>query len=154
VSAWEEQALPVLRALEDPQDRNLGDGFLPVGRGAGGRTLRLDMDEGVLVATLFQLHDLQYVKFGDYQHNLGFTGLRITGRGLQVLGQWPRFEAMVSPATLAEAVDRLAELAADNEQRTLFRRVADYLRAKSVGTVRTTAIAVGAQIARNAVGLP
>jgi hypothetical protein len=110
VSAWDEEALPVLRVLQDPQDRNLKDGFLPVGQGAGANALRLAMDEGVLVETIFQLSDLRYVSFGDYSGNLGFTDLRITGRGLQVLGEWPRFEAMVSPATLAEAVERFAEL--------------------------------------------
>jgi hypothetical protein len=154
VSAWDKEALPVLGVLQDPQDRNLKDGFLPVGQGAGAKALRLDMDEDVLVETIFQLSDLRYVSFGDYSGNLGFTDLRITGRGLQVLGEWPRFEAMVSPATLAEAVERFAELAPDVEQRRRFRRVADYLRRKTAGSVRTTAIAIGAQIVRNSVGLP
>jgi hypothetical protein len=158
VSAWEEQALPILRVLKDPQDPYLRDGVLSVGRGEGARALQLEIDEGALFETLFQLRDLRYVEFSDPEYDSGrgasFSDLRITGRGLQVLGEWPRFESMVSPATLAEAIDRLAEFAPDDEQRILFRRVADYLRAKSAGTVRTTAIAVGAQIARNAVGLP
>jgi hypothetical protein len=154
VSAWEEQALPVLRVLKDSQNRNLKEGFLPVGQGAAVRTLGLEMEEGVLVETVFQLGDLEYVRFGDYQHNFGFTDLRITGRGLQVLGQWPRFEVLLSPATLAEAVERLAERAPDEEQRALFRRVAAYLRAKSAGAVRSTAVVVGSQLVRSFLGLP
>jgi hypothetical protein len=158
VSAWEEQALPILRVLRDPQDAYLKDGFLSVGRGEGARALHLEMDEGVLFETLFQLRDLRYVEFSDPEYDSGpgasFSDLRITGRGLQVLGEWPRFEAIVSPATLAEAVDRFAEFAPDDEQRTGFRRVADYLRAKGAGTLRTTAITVGVQLVRSAVGLP
>jgi hypothetical protein len=143
VSAWEEQAMPVLRALEDPRDHNLKDGFLSIERGEGGRTLGLEMEDGALVETLFQLRDLGYVVFTDPEYfgsGASFTDVRITGRGLQVLGQWPRFEAMVSPSTLAEAVDRLGEFAPDDEQRTVFRRVAAYLRDKSAGTLRTTAM--------------
>lgn len=159
MSAWDEQALPVLRALEDPQDYHLKDGVLFVGLGERGvETLGVDMEEGELFETLFQLRDLGYVEFGEPTYETGpgaaFMDLRITGRGLQVLGEWPRFEAMISPATLAEIVDRLAEFAPDEEQKQGFQRVAAYLRSKGAGGLKATAIAAGAQLARNLAGFP
>jgi hypothetical protein len=101
VSAWEEQALPILRVLKDPQDPYLRDGVLSVGRGEGARALQLEIDEGALFETLFQLRDLRYVEFSDPEYDFGrgasFSDLRITGRGLQVLGEWPRFGPWSAP---------------------------------------------------------
>jgi hypothetical protein len=159
MSAWEKQALPVLRALAEPQDHHLKDGVLFVGPAERGReTLGVDIEEGELFEVLFQLRDLGYVEFSDPMYESGpgaaFSDLRITGRGLQVLGEWPRFEAMVSPATIAEVVERLAEFAPDDDQRSRLQRVAGYLRSKSKGTVKATAITLGAQSVRAVLGLP
>jgi hypothetical protein len=159
MSQWERYALPCLRSLADPSDHHLRDGFLAVGLGErGGDTLNLEIEEGVLFETLFQLRDLKYVAFSEPMYESGggalFNDLRITGRGLQVLGEWPRFEAMVSPATLGAVIDRLAEFAPEEEQRTAYRRGAGYVRAKGARALKTSAIALGAQAIRGLLGLP
>jgi hypothetical protein len=63
--------------------------------------------------------DVGYVEHGEVSYyrpsGVSFTGLRVTGRGPQVLGEWPRFEAMVSPATLAGLVERLADYTPGDE---------------------------------------
>jgi hypothetical protein len=94
--------LPVLTALATSKDYHLQDGIFMVGTGNPGvETLGHEIEEGELFDALFQLRDLDYVTFNEpsYESSPGaiFSELRVTGRGLQVLGQWPRFEAMVSP---------------------------------------------------------
>ncbi|HEV7529183.1 MAG TPA: hypothetical protein VGO29_09835 [Solirubrobacteraceae bacterium] len=65
--------------------------------------------------TILQLSDAGYVEFKNLSYEIAggahISGLHITGRGLQVLGEWPRFEAIVSPLTLAALLEALAEYA-------------------------------------------
>jgi hypothetical protein len=73
--------------------------------------------------------------------------------GLQVLGQWPRFEAWTSPATLAAFAEQLAQFVGPDD-RTRLQRAADYLRSRGPDAIKGAAIAVGTQLARAAAGLP
>jgi hypothetical protein len=81
-----------------------------------------------------------------------FLDLRLTGRGLQVLGAWPRFEAWTSPAPLAAFADQLAEFASP-EDRTRLERAGAYLRSQAPGAIKGAAIAATSQLVRNVLGL-
>ena len=108
---WEQRALPVLRALANPTGHYIREGILFVGHGRDSE-LGVDLPAGFLHDTILQLADLGYVQLNEVNYEGGggatFLGLRITGRGLQVLGQWPRFEALISPGTLAAVLEQLS----------------------------------------------
>lgn len=156
LSHWERVAMPLLERLVEREDELREKGFLEVGGDRGREALGLDIDEGELFDGLFQLQDLGYITFEvNREGGSGalFLKLQVTGRGLQVLGDWPRFEAWVSPETLASFAERLIEFAPANE-RTRLERAAAYLRQRAPGVIKGAAIAAGSQLARNAVGLP
>jgi hypothetical protein len=158
VSRWEDRALPVLVALNESTDRNLRGGILPVGPGnQGAAVLGLELSDDAIHDTILQLGDLGYVEYKDISYttrgSATFIGLRVTGRGLQVLGQWPRFEALVSPATLAEVVGRLADYAAPEEAPPM-KRAAGVIRRLGAAGLRSAAIGIGSQLLRGALGLP
>jgi hypothetical protein len=158
VSRWEDRALPVLVALNESTDRNLRGGILPVGPGnLGAAVLGLELSDDAVHDTILQLGDLGYLEYNDISYttrgSATFIGLRVTGRGLQVLGQWPRFEALVSPATLAEVVGRLADYAAPQEAPPM-KRAAEVIRRLGAAGLRSAAIGIGSQLLRGALGLP
>lgn len=158
MSRWEERALPVLAGLNESADPNLSGGILPVGPGKqGAAVLGLELSDDAIHDTILQLGDVGYAEYNDISYTTGgsatFIGLRVTGRGLQVLGQWPTFEALVSPTTLAAVVDRLAEYAAP-EEAPLMKRAAGVIRRVGAAGLRSAAIGIRSQLLRGALGLP
>lgn len=154
---WELVALPVLQHLVKEEDALRKRGLLQLGVGQdGAKWLGLAIDDGELFDTLHQLQDLGYVSF-DLTLEGGpgalFIDLRLTGRGLQVLGEWPRFEAWSSPATLAAFAEQLAQFVAPDD-RTRLERAAAYLRSQAPAAVKGAAIAAGSQLVRSALGIP
>jgi len=154
---WEAAALPVLQQLVEKEGALRERGLLQLGLGQeGAKWLGLDIDDGELFDTLHQLQDLGYVSFNlTLESGPGalFLDLHLTGRGLQVLGEWPRFEAWSSPATLAAFAEQLAQFVSPDD-RTRLERAAQYLRSQASGAIKRAAIAAGSQMARNALGLP
>jgi hypothetical protein len=154
---WSERALPVLQALQSPADPLLRDGFLSLGRERAGTRLALELSDDAIHDTILQLADAAYVEFKDLQYESGggahISGLHVTGRGLQVLGEWPRFEALVSPLTLAALLDALAEHAPEEEAKAM-RRAANVVRRVAASTLKSLAFGAGSQLLRGALGLP
>jgi hypothetical protein len=68
-----------------------------------------------------------------------FTNILVTGRGMQALGQWPLFEEITSPPTLAAFLERLAERAENPEDADILRRTADYVRSLSGAVLQAAA---------------
>jgi hypothetical protein len=103
------------------------------------------------------LNDLGYVD-GQVQYETGpgalFTHLRVTGRGQQALGEWPLFDEIASPATLALFLERLAEEAPTDEEASNLRRAAGYVRGLAVPALRAAAVGALAHVARAYLGLP
>lgn len=158
MSQWVERALPVLVALHDSTDRYVRDGFLFMGLGERAATmLKLELSDDAIHDAVLQLGDLGYLEYNSIDYATGptatFSGLRVTGRGLQALGEWPRFEALISPTTLAAVVDRLAEYASP-EEATPMKRAAAVIRKTGSAGLRSAAIGVGGQLLRHALGLP
>lgn len=157
VTHWEAVALPVLQHLVEKGDALHERGLLQLGLGQNGaKWLGVDIDDGELFDTLCQLHDLDYVSFNlTLEGGAGalFVDLRPTGRGLQVLGEWPRFEAWSSPATLAAFAEQLAQFVAPDD-RTRLERAAAYLRSQAPDAIKGAAVAAGSQLIRNALGIP
>jgi hypothetical protein len=119
--------------------------------------LRLALSGTEIYNTILQLHDARYVEWDEDPHFYGgggvtFIGLKVSGRGLQVLGEWPRFEALVSPPTLATLVDRLAEYT-EGDERSKMQRAAEVIRHAGVAGLRTLAIGAGSQLLRSTLGL-
>jgi hypothetical protein len=81
-----------------------------------------------------------------------FTSLRVTGRGLQALGEWPLFDEIASPATLAALLERLAEEAPTNEEASNMRVAAEYVGSLGESLVRSVATGALAQLARTMIG--
>jgi hypothetical protein len=154
---WTDRALPVLRALEAPSDRNLRDGFLSLGRGRAEKNLGIELSDDAAHDTILQLSDAGYVEFKKLGYETGggahFSGLHITGRGLQVLGEWPRFEVIVSPLTLAALLDALAEYAPADEAREM-KRAASFVRGIAATTLKSLAIGAGSQLLKGVLGIP
>jgi hypothetical protein len=150
-------ALPVLQHIVEKEDALRERGLLQLGLGQNGaKWLGLDVDDGELFDTLYQLQDLGYVSFNvtlEGGQGALFIDLRLTGRGLQVLGEWPRFEAWSSPATLAAFAEQLAQFVAPDD-RTRLERAAGYLRSQAPGAIKGAATAAGSQLVRNALGIP
>jgi len=156
MNRWEERAIPVLRALRSSPDRYVREGILLLGYGRGA-ALGVGLSDDAIYDTVLQLRDIGYVEYDKVEHShpggATFTGFAVTGRGLQVLGEWPRFEALVSPVTLAALIERLAEFAPPEEVPTMKRAASAVRRIGSAG-LRSAAIGIGAQVLRHALGFP
>ena len=153
MTIWERRDLPVLRALATSDDPHLQHGFLTV---SGPSTLGLALSAGEIHDAIFALGDVDYVE-GEPQYSTGpsvsFTRLRVTGRGQQALGEWPLFDDIASPQTLALLLERLAEEAPTDEEASNLRRAATYVRGLSGASLRALATGTAAQLAKIALGL-
>ncbi len=120
------------------------------------KTLGLELDDGAIHDTIVQLNDAGYVEFNDISYESGggahISGLQITGRGMQVLGQWPRFESLVSPLTFAAALDALAEYSTEEDAMAL-KRAADFVRQLGVPALKSLVIGAASALARAKLGL-
>lgn len=153
-TAWERRDLPVLRAVAAIDDENLRE-WLAVGHGAGER-LGVSLPDDEIHDSILVLRDAGYVEV-DVKYDTGpgatFLGLRVTGRGQQVLGEWPLFAEIVSPLTMAALLERLAEEAPTEEESANARRAAAYVRSVGAVALRAAATATTSQLVRVALGL-
>lgn len=154
MSLWEQRDLPVLRALAQSDDAELRDhGVLRVGKASA---LGLDLSPGELHDAVLTLGDAGYVE-GRVEYSSGpdamFTHFRVTARGMQALGQWPLFDEIASPETLALLLERLADEAPTDEEASNMRRAAAYVRSVSGASLRALTTAAISQLARSAAGL-
>lgn len=154
---WDERALPVLQALRTRDAAYGAAGAIKLVK-SHDNDLGLALSAGVIQDTILQLTEAGYVEC-DVTHELGgghgmiFTGPRVTGCGLQVLGEWPRFEAMISPVTLATLVDTLAEYATPDDAEQMH-HAAGVIRHLATTGLRSVVFGAGGQLLRHALGLP
>lgn len=159
MSVWEDSALPVLRTLATSEDDSLQHGFVHLSPHSERPALPgLALSAADVHDAILALADLGYVDADNLQYETGpgalFTGLRVTGRGQQALGEWPLFHKIASPETLALLLEQLAEEAPTDEEADNLRHAARY--ARTIGAAALRALAVGAlsHIARQSLGLP
>ena len=156
MTVWEQRDLPVLRALAALDLDSHAAQWLSMRPGSRENELGLDLDGGDLYDSILTLGDAGYVE-GNLHMETGpsasFTGVRVTGRGHQALGEWPLFDEIASPATLAALLERLAEEAPSDDEADAMRQSARYV--GSIGGDALRAIATGAlaQLARIAAGV-
>lgn len=156
MSVWEDEAAPVLRSIASAQGGRLADGILMLGHGRGGEALGLEMDDAVIHRAILLLLDEDYIEaHAEYETGPGaiLTGLRVTGRGQQALGEWPRFELLTTPSTLALMLEHLSEQAGSEEDRSVLRRAAGYVRGLSKESVRGAIVRAGVIITRQQLGI-
>ena len=157
VIEWETVALPILKTLEDPQDHHVREGFFQLGHGTGGQALGLDLDDGTIHDGLLALRDVGYIAIDDIQYEGSggciVLGARVTGRGLQVLGQWPSHQAALSPATLEALLTGLKDYAPDEETRQQIEKAADTVAKKSGNAVRQVVVSFGTAALKKRLGL-
>jgi hypothetical protein len=153
MTVWEHRDLPVLLALATSEDENVRQGFLNL---SDGHPLELDMGSAEIYAAVLALHDAGYIE-GEIQHQGSHgalvTHFQVTGRGQQALGQWPLFDELASPATLALLLERLAEEASSIEEAGSLRRAATYVGGLTASTLRGAATAALAHVVRVHLGL-
>jgi hypothetical protein len=155
MTVWERRDLPVLRALAASDDENVRQGFLHLST-TEEKPLGLDLTTEEVYDAVLTLRDARYIE-GDLQHEGGggalITHFQVTGRGQQALGEWPLFDQLASPETLALLLERLAEEAPSDEEAQNLRRAASYARSVAASTLRSAAIAALAHVARVHLGL-
>jgi len=109
MTVWEQRDLPVLQALAASEDEDVRQGVLDL---SNGQPLDLEMGSAEVYDAVLTLSDAGYIE-GEIQpvgpHGALVTHFQVTGRGQQALGQWPLFDELASPATLALLLERLAE---------------------------------------------
>jgi len=156
MTVWERRDFPVLKALATSEDENVKSGFLSVHAGMQSEYLGLDFDGAEIHDAILALLDVGYVEVTDVRPETGpgmmFLGLRVTGRGQQALGEWPLFDEIASPETLAALLERLAEEAPTDEEAENMRTAANYVRSVGGGALRALATGALAQAARIALG--
>jgi len=128
MSTWTESDEPTLRWLRDQ-----GSSFLPETW-----NLQLGLRQSVELAAevpgldseqmdraLTRLHEHGLID-GRRQETTGYaswSGLRITARGMQVLGEWPDLDQLTSAVGMKMLLDELAKSAADTEDQGALRRM-------------------------------
>jgi hypothetical protein len=102
------------------------------------------------------LHDASYLDFANRENEstggVLWMDILVTGAGKQVLGEWPLFEALGSPAELAAILDRLAEIAATDEEESNLRKAASSARERGVDGLKTLATGVLGAYGRSLLG--
>ena len=154
---WHERALPMLQALRTRDSGYGAASAIKLVKGQG-NDLGLALSAGAIQDTILQLKEAEYVECDEIHgigggHGMIFVGLRVTGRGLQVLGEWPRFEAMISPTTLATLVDTLAQYATTDDAEQMH-RAANVIRRIAATGLRSVVFGVGGELLRHVLGLP
>jgi hypothetical protein len=154
MTVWERRDFPVLQALAKSGDENVRNGFLHVSR-RGTAPLAIELSPDEIHESILALGDADYVDFS-LQYSGGgatFTQLHVTGRGQQALGEWPLFDEIASPDTLALLLERLAEEAPSDEEADNLRRAAQYARSLGAASLRALAVSALSQLARVGLGL-
>lgn len=82
-----------------------------------------------------------------------FNQLAITGGGYQALGEWPLFDEITSPETMARLLEHLAEEAPTEEETQNMRRAARYVRSLGADAFRRFVVGAMAAMIRAQVGL-
>lgn len=156
MTVWERRDLPVLRALTTSDDTYVREGHLTIGHGRGKEALGLDLTDGEIYDSILTLGDAGYVDFrvqletGPGAH---FTSLTVEGRGQQALGEWPLFDTIASPETLALLLERLAEEAPTDEEADNMRRAATYVRKLGGPALQAFVTGAMATLARGMMGI-
>lgn len=154
MTVWERRDLPVLRALVTSEDENVRQGFLSISA-SDEQPLGLDLTAAEVYEAVLALRDADYIE-GELEHEGAQSALvthfHVTGRGQQALGEWPLFDQLASPATLALLMERLAEESSGEEAQSL-RRAARYLGGFTASTLKAAAIGAAAHVARVGLGL-
>jgi hypothetical protein len=155
VTMWERRDLPLLQMLARSEDEHLRAGYLHIGDSNVGERLGLELDDFEVHDGLAALWDAGYVDF-NVQYSSGpgatFTSLRVTGRGQQALGEWPLFDRVASPETLALFLERQAREAPTDEEAENMRRAARYVRTLTGAALRAAAVGARSTAARIALG--
>jgi hypothetical protein len=150
--AWRD-ALALLKSLSEPTDAMLREGVLFLAAGPP-QHLGLELEAHVIHDARLALEDAGYVQWTDWNHMSGtITGLRVTSRGMQALGEWPALYTILTPASLSQLLEDLADYAADPEKQAILRRAAQRARSWSAETLRESIISLGAAWARSRHGL-
>jgi hypothetical protein len=150
MTAWERRDRPLLAVLAS----GVPDRRVALGRGRGSG-LRLDLDDEELFAGMLALRDAGFVAADireEASAGVVFTNVLVTGRGMQALGEWPLFEQLASPPTLAALLDRLADQTADPDEAAALKGAANHVRSLGGEVLRAAARAALTHAVR--AGLP
>jgi hypothetical protein len=152
---WDD-ALVVLATLAAPADETLRGGMMFLGPGDADQ-LGLGLDLSVIHDAILALSDAGYVDWDSWEYSgapgASIGGLRVTGAGMQALGQWPALHTITTPASLAHLLEALADYAPDAQKEGTLRQAADHARTWGAGALRQSVVSLGAAALRAQLGL-
>ncbi len=82
------------------------------------------------------------------------TRVAVSGAGYQALGEWPLFDEITSPETMALLLEHLADEAPTEEETANMRHAARYVRSLGGETIRRFITGAIAAVIRGQLGLP
>ena len=154
--AWED-ALAVLAVLAEPGDHHLREDQLLGLSAHEGDQLGLGLDHRVVHDVLLALGDLGYIEWDSWRYSfapgLRVDGLRVTGRGMQALGQWPSLLTATTPASLSHLLEMVAPYAADTDKEGVLREAAREARRLTGPVLRRALVSGSTAYARQKFGL-
>jgi hypothetical protein len=155
VTLWNTRDEPVLRwLLESPPEA----GILRINsQGEEPHDALPDLSQAQVYRGIETLRDAGYLAGDDGKWSSGggytLTRIQVTGAGKQALGLWPRFDALGSPAELADILDALADNAPTEEEASNLKRAASAVRRAAPTVVRGLAEAGLSAAARHFIGV-
>jgi hypothetical protein len=151
VSVWDERDHPVLRFLADQEHQ----GWMLE---TASRSHEPHPDLPQLTRAEFHravetLDDAGFVHYTNIEREgspevggVWWQDFILTGEGKQALGDWPYFDALGQPETLAAILERLAEYAPTEEEAQNYRRTATAIRALGAGARAAITGAISATV--------
>lgn len=155
---WDTHALPILRALSAPEDQGVRDGYFELGQDQdGGRRLGVELSDPEIHDALLALHDVGFLAIDNIEYAGGgfasVIGARVTGAGLQALGQWPSVRGAMTPVTLVAILERLKDYAADCDAKVEIDKAVGSAKRTSSETLKSAVTAFASEALRNKLGL-
>ncbi len=155
MSLWRERDEPVLRHLAGSPPEH---GMLWTHRTSEAPHADVPhLTEAEFFRSVLTLGDAGYLGWSKAKGESGgswyFPHFQVTGAGKQQLGLWPHFEALGSPTALAALLERMADEAATEEERSNLRRAGEAVKRTAPELVRSAFVGVASGIARSFVGL-
>jgi hypothetical protein len=148
MKTWLERDLAVLRYLHanPPDGGALASDELDEAE-------QLGLSEHEFVRAIETLGDAGYVAWtggGVDGGGVMWTGFYVTGEGMQALGEWPVFEALGEPAQFGALLDRLASMAANDDDEGNLEAVSSRVKRLAPDLLRALFVGAAQALARQA----
>lgn len=160
MTLWDERDEPVLRwFLENPPEGGILRiwGIAGLGHGDAPFERIPKLTQAEVCLAIETLRDAGFLasSHGEWSSQGGYTltHIQVTGRGKQVLGLWPRFDALGSPGELAAILEGLADNAPNEEEASNLKKAARTARTAAPAVLRALTEAGLSAAAKHTLGI-